>query len=138
MGSQTLPKKKFASHSNERAHLIPLLLSFTIFVIVCVHLVFCCQYCKTIHSNNIRAMIARAIKLTDAMENDGIAALIRQTMPYKLDESTGYIDYDQMEKSVVLFRPKLGVVGASVLEPQSTRHTKNKFLPIARNFRRYP
>ncbi|PWA58260.1 UDP-glucuronosyl/UDP-glucosyltransferase [Artemisia annua] len=93
-----------------------------------------------------RAMIARAIKLTDAMENVGTAALIRQVatktndvygyvkfifklmtdtkkisavsilfekMPYKLYESTGYIDYDQMKKSVVLFRSKLGVAGAS-------------------------
>ncbi|PWA94442.1 serine hydroxymethyltransferase 2 [Artemisia annua] len=36
-----------------------------------------------------------------------------ETMPYRLDESTGYIDYDQMEKSAVLFRPKLVVAGAS-------------------------
>ncbi|KAL5082095.1 hypothetical protein RYX36_010516, partial [Vicia faba] len=36
-----------------------------------------------------------------------------ETMPYILDESTGYIDYDQMEKSAALFRPKLIVVGAS-------------------------
>ncbi|XP_010519153.1 PREDICTED: serine hydroxymethyltransferase 2, mitochondrial-like [Tarenaya hassleriana] len=36
-----------------------------------------------------------------------------ETMPYRLDENTGYIDYDQMEKSAVLFRPKLIVAGAS-------------------------
>eukprot|EP00244_Chara_vulgaris_P008369 TRINITY_DN327_c0_g1_i6.p1 TRINITY_DN327_c0_g1~~TRINITY_DN327_c0_g1_i6.p1 ORF type:complete len:547 (-),score=144.61 TRINITY_DN327_c0_g1_i6:538-2178(-) len=36
-----------------------------------------------------------------------------ETMPYRLDEQTGYIDYDQMEKSAVLFRPKLIVAGAS-------------------------
>ncbi|KAJ7958885.1 Serine hydroxymethyltransferase [Quillaja saponaria] len=36
-----------------------------------------------------------------------------ETMPYRLDESTGYIDYDQMEKSAALFRPKLVVAGAS-------------------------
>ncbi|GFS44105.1 serine transhydroxymethyltransferase 1 [Actinidia rufa] len=36
-----------------------------------------------------------------------------ETMPYRLDESTGYIDYDQMEKSATLFRPKLIVAGAS-------------------------
>ncbi|CAJ2652248.1 unnamed protein product [Trifolium pratense] len=36
-----------------------------------------------------------------------------ETMPYRLDESTGYIDYDQMEKSAALFRPKLIVAGAS-------------------------
>ncbi|RWR74077.1 serine hydroxymethyltransferase, mitochondrial [Cinnamomum micranthum f. kanehirae] len=36
-----------------------------------------------------------------------------ETMPYRLDESTGYIDYDQLEKSAMLFRPKLIVAGAS-------------------------
>ncbi|VAI02290.1 unnamed protein product [Triticum turgidum subsp. durum] len=36
-----------------------------------------------------------------------------ETMPYRLDESTGLIDYDQLEKSAVLFRPKLIVAGAS-------------------------
>jgi len=34
-------------------------------------------------------------------------------MPYRLDESTGVIDYDAMEKSAELFRPKLIVAGAS-------------------------
>jgi glycine hydroxymethyltransferase len=34
-------------------------------------------------------------------------------MPYRLDESTGTIDYDQMQKSAELFRPKLIVAGAS-------------------------
>ncbi|KAL6993945.1 glycine hydroxymethyltransferase [Sarracenia purpurea var. burkii] len=36
-----------------------------------------------------------------------------ETMPYRLNENTGYIDYDQMEKSATLFRPKLIVAGAS-------------------------
>ncbi|KAK3211101.1 hypothetical protein Dsin_015807 [Dipteronia sinensis] len=36
-----------------------------------------------------------------------------ETMPYRLNESTGIIDYDQMEKSAALFRPKLIVAGAS-------------------------
>ncbi|XP_023001927.1 serine hydroxymethyltransferase 2, mitochondrial [Cucurbita maxima] len=36
-----------------------------------------------------------------------------ETVPYRLDESTGYIDYDQLEKSASLFRPKLIVAGAS-------------------------
>jgi glycine/serine hydroxymethyltransferase len=31
----------------------------------------------------------------------------------RLDESTGYIDYDALEKSAVLFRPKLIIAGAS-------------------------
>jgi glycine hydroxymethyltransferase len=36
-----------------------------------------------------------------------------ESMPYQLDPSTGRIDYDQMEKSAELFRPKLIVAGAS-------------------------
>ena len=36
-----------------------------------------------------------------------------QTMPYRLDEQTGYIDYDKLEESAALFRPKLIVAGAS-------------------------
>lgn len=36
-----------------------------------------------------------------------------ESMPYRLDESTGQIDYDQMAKSAELFRPKLIVAGAS-------------------------
>lgn len=41
-----------------------------------------------------------------------------ETMPYRLDESTGLIDYDQLERSATLFRPKLIVAGASAY----TRH----------------
>lgn len=36
-----------------------------------------------------------------------------ESMPYRLDESTGYIDYDKLEESAVLFRPKLIIAGAS-------------------------
>jgi len=36
-----------------------------------------------------------------------------ETMPYRLDESTGIIDYDALEKSAALYRPKLIVAGAS-------------------------
>ncbi|MQL83898.1 hypothetical protein Taro_016389 [Colocasia esculenta] len=36
-----------------------------------------------------------------------------ETMPYRLNESTGYIDYDQLERSAALFRPKLIVAGSS-------------------------
>ena len=36
-----------------------------------------------------------------------------ESMPYRLDESTGQIDYDQMQKSAELFRPKMIVAGAS-------------------------
>jgi glycine hydroxymethyltransferase len=36
-----------------------------------------------------------------------------ESMPYRLNESTGQIDYDQMQTSADLFRPKLIVAGAS-------------------------
>ncbi|CAB9519458.1 Serine hydroxymethyltransferase [Seminavis robusta] len=36
-----------------------------------------------------------------------------ESMPYRLDPTTGQIDYDQMEISAELFRPKLIVAGAS-------------------------
>jgi len=36
-----------------------------------------------------------------------------ESMPYRLDEETGLIDYDEMERSAELFRPKLIVAGAS-------------------------
>ncbi len=36
-----------------------------------------------------------------------------ESMPYRLDEATGTIDYDAMAKSAELFRPKLIVAGAS-------------------------
>ena len=36
-----------------------------------------------------------------------------ESMPYRLNEETGRIDYDEMERSAELFRPKLIVAGAS-------------------------
>ncbi|CAI5760459.1 unnamed protein product [Candida verbasci] len=36
-----------------------------------------------------------------------------QTMPYRLNEDTGLIDYDTLEKNAELFRPKVIVAGAS-------------------------
>ncbi|XP_078444374.1 serine hydroxymethyltransferase 3 [Wolffia australiana] len=36
-----------------------------------------------------------------------------ESMPYRLNESTGYVDYDMLEKTAVLFRPKLIIAGAS-------------------------
>ena len=35
------------------------------------------------------------------------------TLPYRLDESTGYINYDQMEELATLYRPKIIIAGAS-------------------------
>ena len=36
-----------------------------------------------------------------------------ETMPYRADERTGLIDYDALEKSAALFRPKIIIAGAS-------------------------
>lgn len=36
-----------------------------------------------------------------------------ETLPYRLDESTGLIDYDALEKQALLYRPKLIVAGTS-------------------------
>lgn len=36
-----------------------------------------------------------------------------ESMPYRLDEETGIVDYDALEKSAQLFRPKLIIAGAS-------------------------
>ena len=36
-----------------------------------------------------------------------------EVLPYRLNEATGIIDYDQLEANAELFRPKLIVAGAS-------------------------
>lgn len=36
-----------------------------------------------------------------------------ETLPYRLDETTGTIDYDALEKLAVLYRPKIIIAGAS-------------------------
>ena len=36
-----------------------------------------------------------------------------ESMPYRLDESTGLIDYDTLEKNATLFRPKIIIAGSS-------------------------
>ncbi|KAE8676030.1 Serine hydroxymethyltransferase [Hibiscus syriacus] len=36
-----------------------------------------------------------------------------ESMPYRLDESTSLVDYDMLEKTATLFRPKLIIAGAS-------------------------
>lgn len=41
------------------------------------------------------------------------SSLFFESMPYRLDESTGLIDYDALEASAKLFRPRVLVAGAS-------------------------
>jgi glycine hydroxymethyltransferase len=36
-----------------------------------------------------------------------------ETVPYRLDEKTGYIDYDKLEELATIYRPKIIVAGAS-------------------------
>ena len=36
-----------------------------------------------------------------------------ETFPYRLDESTGLIDYDRLEENALLYRPKIIIAGAS-------------------------
>ncbi|PYH95385.1 SHMT-domain-containing protein [Aspergillus ellipticus CBS 707.79] len=36
-----------------------------------------------------------------------------ETLPYRLDESTGLIDYDSLEKQALIYRPKLIIAGTS-------------------------
>lgn len=40
-------------------------------------------------------------------------SLFFESMPYRLNETTGIIDYDRLEESAVLFRPRLIIAGAS-------------------------
>ena len=36
-----------------------------------------------------------------------------ESMPYRLDENTGLVDYDALQASATLFRPRLIIAGAS-------------------------
>jgi glycine hydroxymethyltransferase len=49
---------------------------------------------------------------TDTKKISAISAYFEQ-MPYRVNEQTGIVDYDQLEKSARLFRPKIIVAGAS-------------------------
>ena len=36
-----------------------------------------------------------------------------ESLPYKVDSKTGYIDYDELEKTAMVYRPKMIIAGAS-------------------------
>ena len=48
---------------------------------------------------------------TDAKKISAVSIFF-ETMPYRADERTGLIDYDTLEKTAALYRPKLIVAGA--------------------------
>ncbi|KAJ6727613.1 SERINE HYDROXYMETHYLTRANSFERASE [Salix purpurea] len=63
-------------------------------------------------ASEMHSVSAIQLKGTDTKKISAVSIFF-ETMPYRLNESTGYIDYDQLEKSATLFRPKLIVAGAS-------------------------
>ncbi|KAL4566629.1 hypothetical protein LXL04_030749 [Taraxacum kok-saghyz] len=65
-----------------------------------------------ISKQHVLMLVIEFIFATDT-KKISVVSIFFETMPYRLDETTGYIDYDQMEKSAVLFRPKLIVAGSS-------------------------
>ncbi len=50
-------------------------------------------------------------------------------MPYRLDEKTGLIDYDMLEKTAKLFRPKILVAGTWQSDFGNMAHFGNMTLP---------
>jgi glycine hydroxymethyltransferase len=41
------------------------------------------------------------------------SAIYFESLPYQVDMTTGYVDYDKLEQNAALFRPKLIICGAS-------------------------
>ncbi|KAI9220841.1 serine hydroxymethyltransferase-domain-containing protein [Blastocladiella britannica] len=49
---------------------------------------------------------------TDTKKISAVSAYF-ETLPYRLDETTGYIDYDTLQANARLYRPKIIIAGAS-------------------------
>ncbi|KAI9101197.1 serine hydroxymethyltransferase [Phlyctochytrium arcticum] len=49
---------------------------------------------------------------TDTKKISQVSAYF-ETMPYRVDEKTGIVDYDMLQKTALLYRPKILVAGAS-------------------------
>ncbi|KAI3669538.1 hypothetical protein L6452_40776 [Arctium lappa] len=66
---------------------------------------------------SVACSVSTSLSVSAAFTTDtkkiSAVSIFFETMPYKLYEGTGFIDYDQLEKSATLFRPKLIVAGAS-------------------------
>lgn len=45
-----------------------------------------------------------------------------ESMPYRLDEETGLVDYDMLDKTSTLFRPRLIIAGMAKCMSQCCRH----------------
>jgi glycine hydroxymethyltransferase len=52
-----------------------------------------------------------------------------ESMPYRVDSQTGFIDYDQLEKNAELFRPKLLICGASAY-PRDYDYDRLRKVPL--------
>jgi glycine hydroxymethyltransferase len=61
---------------------------------------------------------------TDTKKISAISSYFN-TMPYRVNESTGIIDYEMLQKTATLFRPKLIVAGASAY-PRNWDYKKMK------------
>lgn len=57
-----------------------------------------------------------------------------ETFPYRLNEETGYIDYESLEKNVILYRPKLIIAGASAYPRNYNYERMRKVLSHIRIF----
>jgi glycine hydroxymethyltransferase len=49
---------------------------------------------------------------TDSKKISAVSAYF-ETMPYRLDEKTGLIDYDTLQETAKLYRPRILIAGAS-------------------------